>query len=253
MGVDLQKAGIWKRIAAWILDGILVCILTVGFAYALTGMMGYDGYNQTLQEGYAAYEAQYGVTFDMSQEAYLAMTEQERAAYDAAYEAMLQDADILHAYNMVVNLSLLVTTLGILLAVLVLEFVVPLLLKNGQTVGKKVFGIGVVRIDAVKITPLQLFVRALLGKYTVETMIPVYVIMMVFWGIMDITGTILLMALLLGQIICLSVTKNHAAIHDLLAGTVTVDLASQQVFGSTDELIAYTKRIHAERAQKQDY
>ena len=30
MVVDLQKANIWKRIAAWMFDGILICVLAVG-------------------------------------------------------------------------------------------------------------------------------------------------------------------------------------------------------------------------------
>ena len=62
-----------------------------------------------------------------------------------------------------------------------------------------------------------------------------------------------LLALLIGQVICVAVTRTRSAIHDLLAGTVVVDIASQKVFASTEDLIAYTKRVHAERAQRQEY
>lgn len=253
MGVDLQKASIWKRTAAWFLDMILLCVLAVGVAFLLSAAFGYDTYNQTLETGYAQYEAQYGVTFDISQEEYAAMSEQARQDYDDAYAAMLEDEAVLYAYNMIVNLSMLITTLSILLAMLALEFGVPLILKNGQTVGKKAFGIGLVRSDCVQMKPLQLFIRTLLGKYTVETMIPVYVVLMVFWGIVNISGTILLLGLGLGQIICIGVTRNNCAIHDLLAGTVAVDLPSQRVFQSTEDLIEYTKRLHADRAARKDY
>jgi len=49
------------------------------------------------------------------------------------------------------------------------------------------------------------------------------------------------------------VTRNNSAIHDLLAGTVVVDMSSQTIFRSTEELIAYKKRVAAERAARQVY
>lgn len=250
--MDLQKASSWKRIAAWILDIILLCVLAVGAAYLLSGVLGYDAYDQKLQAAYDRYEKQYGVTFHIDQTDYEAMTDAERANFDAAYDALNADTEAIHAYNMIVNLSLLLTTLGILLAMLVLEFAVPLMLKNGQTIGKKCFSLGVVRTDGVKMNTLQLFTRTFLGKYTIETMIPVYIVQMLFWGSMDATG-FLLLALLIAQVICIAVTRTNSAIHDLLAGTVVVDIASQKVFESTQDLIDYTKRIHAERAQRQEY
>lgn len=251
--MDLQKGNIWKRIAAWILDTILVAVLAVGFGVVLSGLLDYDGHNADLQAGYDRYETQYGVVFDISLEEYESKTEAQKAAYDEAYQALISDEQVLYSYNMVINLSLLITTVGILLAVLTTEFVIPLFVKNGQTVGKKAFGLGLVRPDGVRITTMQLFVRSLLGKYTVETMIPVYILLMFLWGTMDMTGTVVLFALGIVQMICVCVTRGNAAIHDKLAGTVVVDISSQKVFGSAEELIEYTKRIAQERAAKQDY
>ena len=253
MGIDVQKASLWKRIAAWMLDVILLAVLAVGAAWGLSAALGYDSYSNTLESAYAKYEAQYGVTFQIDGQAYDTMTAEGKQNYDTAYQALIADADAMYAYNMVVNLSLLITTLGILAAVLVLELLVPLLLKNGQTVGKKCFTLGVMRTDGVKMNNLQLFARTVLGKYTIELMVPIYIAMMVFWGSMDITGTLVLLGLLLGQIICLCATRTNAAIHDLLAGTVVVDIASQKIFNSTEDLLEYTKRIHADRARRQDY
>ena len=125
--------------------------------------------------------------------------------------------------------------------------------QNGQTLGKKCFSLGVVRIDGVKVNAMQMFTRTLLGKFAIETMVPVYIIMMLFWGSMDITGTFVILALLVMQIICIAVGQNRAAIHDRLAGTVVVDIASQKIFESTEDLIAYTKQIHAEQVKRQSY
>ena len=251
--MELQKANGWKRIAAWILDIILLCILTVGAIYMLSAVVGFDAYDEKLQDAYDSYESQYGVTFSIDQQTYEAMTDAERENYNAAYDALIADEEAMYVYNMVVNLSLLLVTMGILLATLILEFIVPLLLKNGQTIGKKCFSLGIVRIDGVKMNNLQLFARTILGKYTIGTMIPVYIAMMLFWGSLDAIGLVLLAALVIAQAVCVAVTRNNSTIHDLLAGTVVVDISSQHVFESTDDLIAYTKRIHAERAQRQEY
>ena len=42
-------------------------------------------------------------------------------------------------------------------------------------------------------------------------------------------------------------------IHDLLAGTVVVDVSSQMIFRTTDDLIAYKKKIAAEQSARQVY
>lgn len=251
--MELQKANSWKRIAAWILDIMLLCVLTVGAVYLLSAVLGFDAYDEKLQNAYDSYESQYGITFSIDQQTYEAMTQAEQDNYNAAYDALIADEDAMYAYNMVVNLSMLMITLGILLAMLFLEFILPLILKNGQTLGKKCFSLGVVRIDGVKMNTLQLFARTILGKYTIGTMIPVYTAMMLFWGTIDAAGLLLLAALLIAQMICVAVTRNNSAIHDLLAGTVVVDISSQKIFESTDDLIAYTKRIHAEQVRQQDY
>ena len=253
MVYDLQKAGFWKRIAAWMFDSILVSILAVGLGFVLSLILGYDGYSQRLDEAYETYETQYGIVFDISQEAYQAMPETEREAYDSAYAALTSDTDAMYAYNMMLNLSLVVTTIGILLAVVIWEFVIPLRLGNGQTLGKKIFSLCLVRNDGVQVNNLQLFARAILGKYTIETMIPVCILLMLFWGTMDLTGTLMLFALLAGQLVCLAVTRNHYAIHDLLAGTVVVDISSQMIFRTTEDLIEFQKKIAAERAARQPY
>jgi len=246
--VDLQKAGIWKRMAAWLLDMILLAVLAVGFATALSAVFGYDSYHETWVDAYNRYETEYGISFQEQTQ-----DPEVRARQDEAYAALISDKEAMQAYNMDMSLSVLMVTFGILLAAVALEFVVPLALKNGQTVGKKCFGLGLMRTDGVKINHLQLFARTVLGKYAIETMIPVYIVMMIFWNAMGIMGVVLAAALLIAQLVCLAVTRTNSAIHDLLAGTVVVDLASQQIFGSTEELIEYTKRIHAERAEKKEW
>ena len=250
---DLQKASLWKRASAWIFDFILLGILIVGVAFVLSAVLGYNGFNETLDAAYAQYEAQYDVEFEISQEQYLAMTEQQRHNYDTAYNTLVSDQEAMYAYNMVLNLTMLITTLSILIAYLALEFALPLFLGNGQTLGKKIFGLCLMRTDGVQINNLQLFVRTVLGKFTIETMIPVYILIMIFFNMIGIVGTGILAALVLVQLILLAVTATNAQIHDLLAGTVVVDYSSQMIFRTTEDLIAYQKRVAAEAAARQPY
>lgn len=255
--MDLQRANSWKRIAAWALDVMLLCVITVGVAFGLSAVLGYDTHQQTVQTAYEQYAQEYGIDLNMDQAAYDALTEAERAEYDAKAQqiekALNADEAVKYAYNMVVSLSVLIITMSILLANVLLEFVVPLLLKNGQTVGKKCFSLGVVRVDAVKVTPVQMFIRTVLGKFAIETMIPVYVLIMLYWGLMGIGGTIVVLLLLIIQIVCIAIDPDRLAIHDRFAGTVVIDLSSQKVFESVDDRVAYVERIHAEQAKRQDY
>lgn len=243
----------WKRIAAWMFDGILLSILVVGFGVLLSWLLGYDGYSAALEEGYAHYEGAYGVVFEMTQEEYEAMTEEQRLNYDLAYDALIADQEVLYNYNMVIHLTLIITTLSLLLGMLLWEFFLPLWLGNGQTLGKKIFGLCLVRNDGVRMNTMQLFTRTLLGKFTIETMIPVYILLMLYWGTTDLTGTMFLLTLLIGQVLCVCLTHSNSAIHDLLAGTVVVDMSSQNIFRSTEDLIEYQKREAAERAARQTY
>ena len=253
MTCDIQKAGLWKRIAAGMLDGILLAVLAVGVAFLLGEIFGYDGYTATWNERCAYYEEQYNTSFQITEEQYKTLSPQEKENYDKAYEALIQDEDAVKAYNMMRSIPLLIITGGILLACLALEFVVPMIMGNGQTVGKKVFGLGVVRIDGVRTTSVQMFVRTVLGKFTIEIMIPVYVVHMIFFNVTGLGGTLLLGALLVAQILIMALSANNYLIHDLLAGTVVVDVASQMIFRDTQDLIDYKKKLSREQSNRQDY
>lgn len=251
--MQLQLASFWKRISAWLFDSIMLGVFAILFAFALSGTLGYTTHSNAMEAAYNKYETQYGITFDITQEAYLAMTEAERANYDAAYEALLDDEDAMYAYGMLVNLTLIITSLGILLSVAGLEFIVPLLFKNGQTIGRKIFGVALVKPDGVKMNIMQLTVRTLLGKYTLGLMVPVLVFIMLMFNITGLFGTLLVFGIWTAQILCLLCTRNKTGLADLMAGTVPVELNSQRIFETTEDLIAYQKKLHAEEVARQEY
>lgn len=251
--LDLQKASISKRISAFLFDGILFLILVVGFAFLLSTCFGYDKYNQTLRDAYAIYESKYNIVFDISEEQYYSMSEEDLGNYNNAYTELINDKEAMYAYNMVLNLTLLIATLSILFSLSVLEFIIPIRLGNGQTLGKKIFSIGVMHTDGIKITPILLFIRVFLGKFTLETMIPVLIIFMIFFNMTGFIGTIILGLILLLQFILIIVTRTNSLLHDILAKTVVIDMASQMIFDNAGELLAYKKKVHAEQVARQTY
>ena len=145
----------------------------------------------------------------------------------------------LHSQSLLQNLQLIITTFGILIAVLLLEFIVPMSLGNGQTIGKKVFAIGVMRQEGVKVNGVCMFIRTVLGKYAIEPMVPVLMVLMLFFGSVGEVGWIIVGVIVIAEIVLLATTKEHCMIHDKLANTVTVDLPSQMIFNTQEELIAY--------------
>lgn len=253
MDIELQNANFWKRASAFLLDFIFLTILITGFAWAISAVTGFDDARAALDAHYADYAQRYGISFDLTQEEYAALTEEELKTYDAAFEAMNKDDAVIRDYSLVINLTLTVTSLSILLAMAVLELAVPLWLKNGQTIGKKIFGICLVRPDCVRVTPPLMVIRTFLGKYTLETMVPLLIIMMIAFGSLGLPGTLVLMGIAVVQVVVFFKTRTNSVIHDLLAKTVAVDMASQTIFDSEEELLEYKQKRHAEMVERQTY
>lgn len=248
MAVSLQRAGMWKRISAFLFDAILLGILAVLFAFLFSSILGYDRYVDTLNRAYETYGEKYGVDFQTSLSQYDSMTEEERQQLEEAYRAVGQDEEAAYAYQMTIRLTILMVSLGILLACLIWEVLIPALLKDGQTVGKKIFSLGVMRSDGVRLGGVQLFARPILGKYTVEIMIPVLVVMMLYFSSVGLPGTLLILGLALVNGCLFLFTYAHTPIHDLLARTVTVDLPSQRIFDTREDMIAFKEKLAAEKA-----
>ena len=258
---DLQKGSLLKRASAFLLDGILLVILATGFAFALSAIFQYNKVSQQYSDGMDYYAAKYQIDFDsvVSQEPYEALDEAQRANYDKAIEAMNNDADLVHALNTLVVMIVAIVSLAVFLAYAVIEYMFPMIFKNGQTVGKKVFGLGVMRTNGVKIGPVALFIRTFFGKYIVETMIPVLIAMMLIFhaiGIMGSTGLmgpLFVLGLFILEVVMVAVTKTNSMLHDKLADCVVVDLESQKIFDDEQSMVEYKANIAAQNAQKSVY
>ena len=109
------------------------------------------------------------------------------------------------------------------------------------------------RIDGVKVTPVMVFARGILGKCTIGVLVPIYLLMMIIFGMLGSVGVAVLAILLIAQVVMFFGTKYHTPIHDKFAQTITVDMASQRIFDSVEEMLEYQKRLAAEDAEKREY
>ncbi len=260
---DIQKAPFSKRVSAFLFDVIIFFIMVVGVGSLFSGIIGYDTKSEAFEEItksytqeyiYDEFNSEYGTALKPEEidkklnEDYAKYEKWYTAQVDAANKVLREDKVAMELYSEVITLSILNITISILVSHLVLEFVVPLLFGNGQTFGKKIFGVALMRIDGVKISPLQLAVRTILGKFTIETMIPVLVVLSVYFSIISpdlvLLAIAVLGALIIAEAVIFFKSNMSDLIHDKMALTLCVDFQSQLIFENEEALIEY-KATHA--------
>lgn len=247
---ELQKASLWKRVSAFLFDIIILVIVAIGLVTLMSAVLNYDGYIDLMAQHYEEYEQKYGIDLDISAEDFEALSEEQKDVYYAADKAIGEDEDVAYTYQMIFNLTLVMVSVSLLVATLALEFIVPLLFKNGQTLGKKIFGIAVMRTNWVKITPTVLFARSILGKLTIEMLVPVFLVLMILFGTLGFVGALVIGLIILLEIVMMCVTKTRSSIHDLISDTAVVDMATQRIFDTQEAMLEYKKKMEEEKALK---
>ena len=253
MTVTLQKANFWKRISAFLFDIIVAGMLAFGFAAGITVLCDYDQKSNAVNEYYTKYETIYGIDFDISEEDFNALSDADQAVYTDAYKALYGDPEFQKAYQTVFELTMVIWGGGILLAYLLWYFVVPLFFGYGQTLGKKLFGLAVIRTNCVKASQPVLFIRTIVGLYAIETLFPLSMLVMIWFDLMGIVGLITIGLLLILEVVMLITTATNSSIHDLLTDTAVVDFASQHIFDTQDDLLAHQQEEHTKAVQKAEY
>ncbi len=258
MSVSLQKANLWKRISAWMFDIILVAILSIGAASGISELVRYDKYSNQLTQHYLQAFQNEGIEeyAEITQEDFDKLPEEEQTKINNALSAYAQNENVQKITRRQFYLSLVIIGGGFLIAHILLNFAVPLFFGNGQTLGKKIFGSAVMRTNCVKITTPVLFIRTVFGKYVIETMFPMLILTMIYFNVLGTIGltTLCLMGIL--QLGVMIATQTNSAIHDLVADTVVVDFASQMIFDTEAQLIAFKEeeaRAAAEREANKLY
>lgn len=267
---DLQKASFTKRISAFLFDFMMLVVVFLVFALAMSAILGYSNYTNRYEEiqgqilekyDIAGLEEKYLEIENIEFTRFEALTDEEKAslpeevqaAYQACIEEINSNEELALIFETMVTLFIAIFSISLLLSFIILEFAVPLLLKNGQTLGKKIFSLGVVRIDSVRVSPFVLFIRTILGKYTICTMAPLLTLPLLLSPSMMLVPIFVILLVLLLHVVFYFTSGTGALIHDKMASTAVVDMQSQLVFDSVEAMEEYKLRIHREEVAKADY
>ena len=166
---ELRKIGIVKRASAQLLDLILLAVLSTGFMFLISLMCNYNAEFRRATQYYTEWEDfrkeyaadiadYYGFTYEQSEDgntyvikkdganvsiddltAPLRESKGEDEEIKEAYDAFVLLPPANAQYKYVYSLLFMMISIGILLSYIILEFILPIIFKNGQTVGKKIF------------------------------------------------------------------------------------------------------------------
>lgn len=240
---DINKASPIKRFGAFLMDMIILVVLITGFLYLTSAIVKYDEHYEKLEEKYV----EHGVFIPNEESAigYVAceIVIDEAGNYDEndscllAQKSFNEDEDAVK-YNLECNnLMLLMLSISSLLAVLLSEFVVPILIPNNKTIGYWSMHIGLISKECVKPKKVQLFARAVIGRWALET-VPIILVgaFVLSNGYLTIPCLIIVFGLAILEVICAVFSKNHIWLHDLVANTVPVDADSQYFAPTLEDL-----------------
>lgn len=257
----INKARLIKRIAAFFLDIVIFAVVTVGVCTLVLTITKYDSYRAELDAKYE-YHGVYE-PIDLSKPVEEQVTdafcvpEAEGDACSVAWYNFNNDEEALLLLHTCTNITLATSAVGVLAGVMVAYFLIPLLLKNGQTFGKKFMRIALINREGIRLRNINLFIRCLFGIYVVELMVPFYAVLYIF---SMSSGAIFALAIFLGIIVSnlfLMVGSRYGTmIHDLIGKTVVVEFDGQAIFDTVEELEKFKqleKQKNLEYARKKGY
>ena len=147
---------------------------------------------------------------------------------DAIMDDLNKIPEVAKAGANYMTLSTLQYVASILISGALVYILVPWLMKNGQTFGKKAFGLGLANSDGYKFTNTRLLMRFVpfaIVDASLFLMIPVnlYIVLL-----------IVLIIFLVSFALAMSSPKRMS-LHDLTARTIVVDLKTSTLFETVDE------------------
>lgn len=261
MAFSLQKANMYKRISAWLFDAVMCLVLATGMLVVMSALLKYDVQAEKLngiyEDYYARYEAEHeGVELTPTDEVFNAFTQEELEAYrqhhDEVNKLIAEDEEAQRLQMVIINYTFLMITVSLLTVSLLWYFLIPLIIGDGRTLGKRIFGLAVMRANGLKLSNPILFVRSILGLFTMETMVPVFFALMIYFGFLGLVGVIATVLLFVLEIVVMATTKTNASIHCLLSDTVVVDFASQQIFQTQEALDEFLEKERLAELQKRE-
>ncbi|MDY4788607.1 MAG: RDD family protein [Bacilli bacterium] len=222
----IQKPSFFKRVVALIFDIICVTFLFVAVENLVSHPIVNAAYNyDELDHKYEEKLVEHGIGyFDEKDGNKFKLNELPEGQTDYDWTSFRKDEDALYYEGMVSNLNLFKITLDALLSELIVFCIVPLILRNGQTLGKKLMHLGLISTNEVKVRSWNVFARYAIGIFALETMISLFFF----------TFFIFPLPLILSFIFAVS-SKRGMALHDYIGGTIVIDMNNTVILDTVEE------------------
>ena len=151
---------------------------------------------------------------------------------DAIMDDLNKIPEVARAGASYMTLSTLQYVLSIFISGSLVYILVPWLMKDGQTFGKKVFGLGLANSDGYKFSNPRLFMRFV--PFAVIDISLFFLILVNLYVVLLIVLIIFLVSFALAMS-----SPKRMSLHDLTARTIVVDLKSSTLFSTVQEEEAY--------------
>jgi len=249
--LDFHKAKPIKRLGAYVIDLILLLVITAAVALAIYSAMDYNTYEDKYVTSCEKYGQQFGVDLSASRTEQATLPEEEFEKYNQAWEALNADEETMDAIKQMLRIELVSLMAGFLVGYVILEIMIPLIFKNGQTVGKKIFGLCVMHKYHVRVGFMQIIYRTILGKYFIETIIPVVMYKLNDYGVLGMTASLVLAAIAMTQGFIVMMSQANCGIHDKLFHTVVADFKKQHIFDNWNDRFDFEEAYEKEMAERE--
>lgn len=250
---SIHIAPVSRRFGAGMFDLIILIIIATGLVLLCNCVFGYDSLFTQYEKDIERIEREYGISLDITGNEYAGLSEQQMRRYDEAYDALISETSITENYQKLIKTIVLSITIALFLAYTITDIVLPIVFREGRTLGKKLFGLCLISYNQVRVSNYQIVSRALLGKFAVETMVLAYSAVLLLFNKIGIAQLVLVTALFMAQVGFFLFGGNRRLLHDVLAQTVVADYATQKIYESYDSLLDAKKEQAALEAEHAEY
>ena len=248
--IEPKIPSIPKRIAAFFIDLVLFLLLFTGIAFVVGEVVGYTSNYDLLQEKYI----EHGVGLIDPETNEFVFCDTSKDECKQSYELFFKDEEAMVYYDKSVELTTLILTVSVFVTYAITEFVVPLIIKERQTVGMLLFKIGFVSTDGTKVEHKQLFIRFLFGKFLLATMIPIYGMIFSFFsafgGIFGLVFALIIWGIDIGLTLF---SEKKAGIANSLGSCYVYDIETGTVYDTIEEINAIKGAAAKEKVSKEQY
>lgn len=225
-------ASMKNRGAAYFVDLILFVIIFTGVLYLASFLVGYQDNLNLLEEQYIKYGVYVGnnsgyelcdTTLETCQESL-----KNFYADDAAIDIYLKTTESMF----------LMFVVSAAISSLIYEFLIPIFMGNGETIGMKIMKICYVNEENYRVSHIQIFTRFLFGKFLVNLLIPIMGLFYFYISNGSLLALAVVIAIPLINLIMTFKTKNRSGIANTIGKMVVVSKEETFIFESKEAYIA---------------